>query len=106
VPQEIDLNEMFGKRAAISIDPEETSEAHSARIKKEADEAKFELVKGYVLFFVIVVVIILLGILCVYEAVFDQTASPETKRMAWTWLSSLFTGSITFILGQKSVKTK
>jgi hypothetical protein len=46
VPQEIDLNEMFGKRAAISIDPEETSEARSARIKKEANEAKFELVKG------------------------------------------------------------
>jgi hypothetical protein len=59
-----------------------------------------------VLFFVIVVVIILLGTLCVYEAVFDQTASPETKRMAWTWLSSLFTGSITFVLGQKSAKTK
>lgn len=107
MPQDqIDINGILGKRASISIDPEETAEEHSARIKREGREASFELVKGYVLFFALVIVLILLGLLCAYEAVFDPTASAETKRMAWTMLSSLFTGTVTFVLGQRTAKAK
>lgn len=104
--QEIDLNAMFGKRATITIDPEETAEAHSARIKKEKQEATYELVKAYVLLFVIIAVILSVGGLCVYEAVFDLSATADTKRLAWTWLSSLVTGTITFVLGQKTARSK
>jgi hypothetical protein len=107
VPQEtIDINEMLSRRATIAIDPEETTEEHTARIRRENREATFELVKGYVLFFVIVTAIILIGALCAYEAVFDASAMADTKRVAWTVLSALFTGSVSFVLGQKSARAR
>ncbi len=107
MPQEtIDINEMLSRRATIAIDPEETPEQHTARIRRESREATFDLVKGYVLFFVIVIAIILIGILCAYESVFDASATADTKRVAWTILSALFTGSVSFVLGQKSAKAK
>jgi hypothetical protein len=106
VPQnQLDLAEMF-RRATVSIDPEESREEHAARIKREDKEASFEIVKGYVLFFVIVLAIIFIGALCSYEAVFDASATPDTKRIAWTMLSVLFTGSVSFVLGQRTAKTK
>jgi hypothetical protein len=103
---QIDINGILGKRASISIDPEETQQEHAARLNRENREAIFELVKGYVLFFTIIIVLLLLGAVCLYEAVIDATAAVETKRVAWTLLSSLFTGSVSFVLGQKSAKTK
>lgn len=103
---QIDINGILGKRASISIDPEETQQEHAARLSRENREAIFELVKGYVLFFTIIIVLLLLGAVCLYEAIVDATATVETKRVAWTLLSSLFTGSVSFVLGQKSVKTK
>jgi hypothetical protein len=104
MPQEtLDLTKMFG-RATIAIDPEETPEEHTARIKKEQREATFDIVKSYVLFFVIVAAIIFIGGLCAYESVFDASATPDTKRSAWTMLSALFTGSVSFVLGQMSVR--
>jgi hypothetical protein len=107
VPQDqIDINTALGKRASISIDPEETAAEHAARIKRQADEARFELVKSYVLFFTTLFVLLTLGAVCLYEAIWDQSASPETRRLAWTLLASLFTGSVSFVLGQKSAKTK
>src|SRR4051812_31428573 len=107
VPQDqIDINAALGKRASISIDPEETAEEHTARIKRQAGEAQFELVKGYVLFFTIIVVIAVIGAACLFEAIWDQNAPPETKRVAWTMLASLFTGSVSFVLGQKTAKAK
>jgi hypothetical protein len=107
MPQDqIDINTALGKRASISIDPEETAAEHAARIKREADEARFELVKGYVLFFSVLLVLMVLGAVCLFEAVWDQNASPETKRLVWTLLTSLFTGSVSFVLGQKSAKAK
>lgn len=103
---QLDINTALGKRASISIDPEETESEHAARIKREGDEAFFELVKGYVLFFTILLVLLALGSVCLYEAIWDAGASPETKRVAWTLLTSLFTGSVSFVLGQKSAKAK
>jgi hypothetical protein len=102
----VDINEMLGKRATIAIDPEETAAEHDARLRREEREAIFELVKGYVVFFVIVVAIVLIGLLCAYEAVFDSGATTEVKRIAWTILSALFTGSVSFVLGQKSARAK
>jgi hypothetical protein len=107
MPQDqIDINTALGTRASISIDPEETPEEHTARINREADEARFELVKGYVLFFTVLLFLTVLGAVCLFEAIWDQSASPETKRLAWTLLTSLFTGSVSFVLGQKSAKGK
>jgi hypothetical protein len=102
----IDINEMFGRRASISIDPEETPEEHVARLRRESREAILEIVKGYVVFFVVVVGIVFISALCAYEAVFDPTASVDTKRFAWTLLSALFSGSVSFVLGQKSARAR
>jgi len=102
---QLDLQQLLG-RATIRIDPEESAEAHTARIAKEQSEATFEMVKNYVLFFIIIGAIIVIGTLCVYEAIYDSTATIETKRVAWTMLSALFTGSVSFVLGQKTARTK
>ena len=80
--------------------------ANLDEMKRQADEARFELVKSYVLFFTTLFVLLTLGAVCLYEAIWDQSASPETRRLAWTLLASLFTGSVSFVLGQKSAKTK
>jgi hypothetical protein len=93
-------------RATISIGPEESAEAHKARIAKEQSEATFEMVKNYVLFFIIIGAIIVIGTLRIYEAIYDSTATIETKRVAWTMLSALFTGSVSFVLGQKTARKK
>jgi drug/metabolite transporter (DMT)-like permease len=107
VPQDqIDINRALGTRATISIDPEETEAEHAARLKRESDDARFELVKGYALFFTILAVLLALGSICLYETIWDQTASPETKRWAGTLVASLFTGSVSFVLGQKTAKSK
>lgn len=103
---QIDINKALSTRAKISIDPEETVTEHAARIRREADEARFELVKSYVLFFTILTVILALGAICLYEAIWDATASPDTKRWAATLVTSLFAGSISFVLGQKTAKSK
>jgi hypothetical protein len=105
---QLDLQQLLG-RATIRIDPEESAEAHTARIAKEQSEATFEMVKNYVLFFIIIGAIIVIGTLCLYEAIYDSydsTATIETKRVAWTMLSALFTGSVSFVLGQKTARTK
>jgi hypothetical protein len=107
VPQDqLDINSILGKRAAISIDPEETPDEHKARILREQGEARFELIKSYVLLFTLVPAILLLGGFCIYVAQFDSSATVDTKRVAWTMLTSLFTGSVSFVLGQRTAKSK
>ena len=102
----IDVDKMFGKRASVSIEPEETPEEHAARVERERQEAKLERVKSYVLFFSVLIALFALGGLCAYEGIFDASATAETKRWAQTGLTALFTGSLSFILGQKTVRTK
>ena len=55
-------------------------------------------------FFLIVFAIVAVGMLCAYEAVLDPTATADTKRWAQTALSALFAGSLSFVLGQATVK--
>jgi hypothetical protein len=104
VPSEVDLNDLFSRRATISIDPEETSDERAARLKKEGREHTVEMVKGCVVFVVIVLAMIFIGGLCAYEGVFDPTASPDTKRWAQTTLAALFAGGVSFVLGQMTAK--
>jgi hypothetical protein len=107
VPQKVDLNDLLSTRATISIDPEETVEERAARLKQEGREHTVELVKGCVVFGVIVLAMIFIGGLCAYESVFDPTASPDTKRWAQTTLSVLFAGGVSFVVGRLTVsKTK
>jgi hypothetical protein len=103
MPQELDVNTML-TRASIVIDPEETKEERDARLKQERREHTIEMVKGGVLFVVILLALIAIGVLCAYEGAFDGTASADTKRWAQTTLSALFAGSVSFVLGQMTAK--
>ncbi len=104
MPQEVDLNDLLSRRATISIDPEETVEERAARLTKEGREHMVEMVKGCVVFAVIVLAMICIGVLCAYEGVFDPTASPDTRRWAQTTLAALFAGGVSFVVGQMTAK--
>src|SRR3954463_12733971 len=102
--EKLDINSVLANRAEIKINPEETQDERAERLRQEARQHTFELVKSYLVFFLIVGALISVGILCAYEAVFDPNATPETKRWAQTSLSALFTGSVSFVLGQLTAK--
>jgi hypothetical protein len=104
MPAEINLNEVIMARATITIDPQETSEEHTARIARERRESIFEMVKSYVLFFAVIFAVFSIGGLFTYEAVFDPSAPSDTKRWAQTALAALFTGCVSFVLGQMTAK--
>jgi hypothetical protein len=104
MPGEINIDDVLKRRASINIDPEETPAERSARLQNEDRQARFEMVKNYVVFFAVLIGIVLVGSLCTYEAVFNAVASAETKRWAQTTLSALFTGSVSFVLGQMTAK--
>lgn len=99
MPGEIRIDDALG-RATISIEPEETLDERSARLERERNEARFDLMKRRVLFFVFLVAVAALGAVSGYEAVFDASASADTKRWAQTVLSALLTGALSFIVGQ------
>ena len=100
----LDINDPLFRRASLSFEPEESAEELTARLKVEAGQATSEIVKGYVLFFVILLSIVAIGGLCAWQGIFDPTASADTKRWAQTSLSALFTGSVSFVLGQMTAK--
>src|ERR1700727_383345 len=100
--QKIGMDELLVDRTSITIDAQETVEDRQARIKREGRQHTFEMVRNYV----VLGVILILGAASLYEAVFDATASPETKRWAQTVLTALFSGSVSFVLGQISARAK
>ena len=103
MPGEIRIDDAL-RRASISIEPEENPEKRTERLRRERAEARFELVKRYVLFFVFVVALALVGAISAYEATVDVTATPETKRWAQTVLSALLTGALSFIVGHATAR--
>lgn len=103
MPQELDVNVMLA-RASIAIDPEETPDERVARLKREGREHAVEMVKSFVVFVVVVAALLGMGAFCAYKGLFDPTASAETQRWAQTTLSALFTGSVSFVLGQMTAK--
>jgi hypothetical protein len=103
MPQEVDINLMLA-RASIAIDPEETTDERVARLKRESREHVFEMVKGFIVFVVVVAALLSIGGVCAYKGLFDSAASVETQRWAQTTLSALFAGSVSFVLGQMTVK--
>jgi hypothetical protein len=102
MPNEVNLDEILG-RASIAVEPEETVE-DLARLKKEGREHTVELVKGCVVFALIILALISIGALCVYEGFLNSAASSDTQRWAQTTLSALFAGCVSFVLGQMTAK--
>ena len=102
MPQQIGIDELLVDRTTITIDAQETAEERQARLMREGRQHTFEMVRSYV----VLGVILILGAASLYEAILDTTASPETKRWAQTVLTALFSGSVSFVLGQISARAK
>jgi hypothetical protein len=101
--EQIDISTILA-RASITVAAEENPETRARRLVSEDAQHRWDIRKDYVLFFSILGAIAVVGGLCTYEGVLDATASADTKHWAQTTLSALFTGSITFVLGQKTAK--
>jgi len=85
----------------VSITPDEHPDDRAARIRKEDRAAFIEDCKGVAVFGALLVSIIIVGMISAYEAIFDANASADTRRWAQTVLSSLVTGSVSFVIGRK-----
>lgn len=100
----INLESVLGSRATVTIAAAETEAEIAHRLELEKDAARHDHLKSMILFFVIVLSVLSVGLLCVYEIVLDVAASQDTRRWAQTTLSSLFAGSISFLLGQSTAR--
>ena len=87
-PQQIDISGTLAGQ--ISVTPPEAPEDAALRRKK-----------NWMIFVVVMGSIILIAALAAYEGLFNSTASSATYQWGRTILSSLFTGGISFVLGQK-----
>ena len=52
--EKLDINGVLANRAEIKINPEETQDERAERLRQEARQHTFELVKSYLVFFLIV----------------------------------------------------
>jgi hypothetical protein len=88
-------------RGQISVTPDEHPDDRAARLRAEQRAALIENGKGVAVFAVLLLALVGLGLLAVYEGVFDATASAETRHWAQTILAALVTGAISFVVGRK-----
>jgi hypothetical protein len=105
VRQELDINAMFN-RASVTIEPDEDPVERDARLEQDKGDRKARRMMNFVVFVVIIASLIAIGGLCAYEGIFDPLATPDTKRWAQTALSALFTGAVSFVLGQSTATKK
>jgi hypothetical protein len=75
----------------ISITPREPPEDAALRRRKD-----------WVVFLTIIGSIILIGLLAIYEGFLNPAASLSAQHWGQTAISALFTGGVSFILGQKT----
>jgi hypothetical protein len=75
----------------ISITPREPPEDAALRRRKD-----------WWVFLLIIGSIILIGILAIYEGFLNPAASASSRHWGQTAVSALFTGGISFVLGQKT----
>ncbi len=86
--QQIDISGTLAGQ--ISVTPPEAPEDAALRRRKD-----------WTVFVVVIGAIILIAMLAAYEGFFDGAASAATQQWGRTLLSSLFTGGISFVVGQK-----
>ena len=89
----------------VTIEPSERDDERAARIAAEKRVKLFADIRGMVLFFVVLVALIALAVLCGHLIFFDQTATQETQKWAETALTALVSGGAAFLFG-RSVSDK
>lgn len=96
----ISLRDTLPERATLKIEPEETLAEQAARLKAEGRARILEDIKGMIVFVITLCCILGVGGLAAYQGFFNPNASLEAKHWGPTVLASLFTGSLSFILGR------
>ncbi len=95
----IDLLSLLGGQ--VTITPEENEQVRSHRLYIEARAARIEAWQGVTVFVTILAGTVTIAALAAYEALFDVTASPDSRHWAQTALTSLLTGALSFLAGKK-----
>jgi hypothetical protein len=96
------LNIRGDLQGQVSLTPEEHADDRAARLKTER---RGDLIRDckdivvIVVFTVLLMAIIIVGAIAAYEALWDASASPDTKRWSQTVLSSVMAGGISFVVG-------
>ena len=96
----INLKDALGPRATLTIEPEESAAEHASRIAAESRSKLIEDCKGVAVFAVTLIAFVLVAWLAAYEGFLNSKASPETIHWGQVGLTTLFTSSLTFLLGR------
>ncbi len=87
----------------VTIEPSERDDERAARLANERRTALWADIRSMVLFFVVLVAVIALAILCGHLVFFDKTATPETQKWAQWALTALVSGGVAFLFGRSTV---
>jgi hypothetical protein len=97
----LDLGSVFAA-SDVTIAPSERDDERAARIVKESRAALWADIRSMILFFVVLVAVIALAVLCGHLVFFDKTAAPETQKWAQTALTALVSGGVAFLFGRST----
>jgi hypothetical protein len=86
----------------VTIEPSERDDERAARLANEKRAALWADIRSMVLFFVVLVAVIALAIVCGHLVFFDKTASAETQKWAQTALTALVSGGVAFLFGRST----
>ena len=89
--------------SVISVVPREHDDDRQARISREAQEEKFDLVRRYTVLGLVVAGLVGVALLCAFF-IASPSAAPDERQSGRTVLSALFTGGLSFQLGQASAR--
>jgi hypothetical protein len=87
-------------RSAVTVEPPEHDDERAVRLIKEKREARLEDIRSMTLFFVVLIALLVLGVLCGNLVFFDKTASPDSQKWAQTALTALVSGGAAFLFGR------
>ena len=97
---QINLNDALPPRATLTVDREKSPDELAADVRAESRGKLIEDCKGVTVFAITLLCVLLVGALAAYEGFFNPDASPEAKHWGPTALTTLFSGSIAFLLGK------
>jgi len=98
----VDIGRRIFAKNDVTIAPPEHDSDRAVRLVKEKREALWEDIRNITLFFVVLIALLVLAVLCCNLIFFDKSASPETQKWAQTALTALVSGGAAFLFGQRS----
>jgi hypothetical protein len=98
VPQ-VDLGSIIAA-SDVTIAPSERDDERAVRLASEKRTTLLEDIRSMTLFFVVLIALVALAVLCRHLIFFDRTATPETQKWAQTALTALVSGGAAFLFGR------